>query len=273
MKKAHHSFWVLALLAVIFSASFAYAAAELDEETDTHVEKILEGVQPFMSTPERARAVIENLPPVSKEEMIEDFRNVAFGIGGPSPNEVIEKWSGPIRFLLLGERKEQLDNAISGLFRLIARWSQLDVKQIYADGKNRNFLIMFVSSREIEQIKKKIPFDDPNFCMQFFNNGHESGVVSSTSILVDRDLSGDKIVECAIRSIFVGMGLNETPETEISVLDIRQYPVVRPKDEVFVRLLYDARIQPGQSWEDIKEVVEKIVHENRYYGQLRWSSR
>lgn len=207
----------------------------------------------------------------SKEEILHDFHNIAFALDDFPNGRPLSKWETPIVYEFRGKEITSYQKSANILLSLISKWSGLAILHSSNTELEFNYGISFLGPELLAAAKKRFPSDDPDYCKLLTGYGPDGYTIRKTVIYVDINLSPRKIAGCLTRTIFGSIGLASSKEADNSLFNPDVPPVIQPKDEAFVRILYDKNLRPGSKWLDVKSVVGKIISQNNFFGQLRFS--
>ena len=221
------------------------------------------------------RRNVEDLAPVTLEQMVREFHIVSFALEFPKTPSAgrITKWAAPIRYALVGERAARIDYLVSVIFERIRKWTGLEIEEVDYDDPSINFFVGFLDDDQVDLLVARVPSTGPEPCSIIHREPIKAGEIQSISLYIDRRMSEPRKVVCVIQKLFMAMGLAGSAEIQDSLLNYTKFHVILPKDEMIFRILYDPRLKPGDKWDDIKGAVRTIIAEGRMYGILRFSNR
>lgn len=197
----------------------------------------------------------------------------------PSP---ISRWTGPVRYRIAGGGATVEDHMEYAAFaRRLGRLTGLEVTEVEED-PNLSILILsaeerasFVKALEEGGAAKRMPLivdwaNDVRYpCVgQVGYRNSETGRITGAMIVIKAELEGVFRRSCIHEELAQAMGLmNDDDGVRPSIFnDDQEFAYLTSHDEYLLRILYDRRLAPGMTVEEVRPILPEIIAEIRPGG-------
>ena len=223
--------------------------------------------------------------PYDAANLVQNFERVALhheadatvpgGEGNWALNPLV-RWDGPLNYGLFGNAVTLEDRAETA--RLMARISEITGLEIAESEDDANFLILITTPEERDDYSADLVGFSPALARTFdfwrhtpevicvANNlfSRENGnLIVAGMIVIGSETSGLLRQACLHEEIVQALGLaNDHPEVRPSIFnDDGEFALLTEHDEHLLRILYDARLEPGMMADRAIPIVRRIAAE------------
>lgn len=209
---------------------------------------------------------------LSNEQILANLTEVIFGsefVGEEA--DFVRKWQGPLRIAVYAREPEKYRGIVLSYLEQLGRLTGLDVALVpgQSDGENAHILILgreqFYAYADANLGAAKNPQTNAFLaCFGFFRVG-DSGRISEATAVVPSFISDKELRSCVIEELTQVIGLpNDSFDIVPSIFnDDDMYQDLTWQDELFLRVLYDERIEPGMSRGSFATAARQIIGELR----------
>ena len=195
----------------------------------------------------------------------------------------LNKWQGPIRMQVkFGETVplDQRSKDRASIRKYTKRLSRLTGLTITLTNQSPNFYVFIVDEEQrralTPQLKQVAPqittvmlnlatqMDREQFCMVAAFSAAEDSPVSSKAVVVIRGEHPDLLrLSCIHEELAQGLGLaNDSPAARPSIFnDDQEFALLTHHDELLLQMLYDDRLRPGMTVDEVRPIAEQIAAE------------
>lgn len=214
--------------------------------------------------------------------LLEAFQEALFGVDDddrdlPSTPRLV-KWTGGIRVYLHGRTLGRDRHFVSGLLNELSRLTGLSMRLASGDDAGGGYVDVYSTERENVRARlQENGFFTPLTTAEaetYFLSREKAECSAVTSyrkwisdqgiVLLRRDLTRGVRLSCLVEEIYQVLGLaadtHAVPDSIIS----QSRPYMRHitvNDKILLRTLYDARLEPGMTPEQVEPVARKIIGE------------
>lgn len=197
----------------------------------------------------------------------------------PSP---ISRWTGPVRYRIAGGGSTPEDHREYAAFaQRLGALTGLEVSEV-EEAPNLSILILspeerasFVAALEEEGAAERMPLiidwaNDVRYpCVgQVGYRDSETGRITGAMIVIKSELEGVFRRSCIHEELAQAMGLmNDDDAVRPSIFnDDQEFAYLTEHDEFLLRILYDPRLAPGMTAEEVRPILAGIIAEIRPEG-------
>ncbi len=195
----------------------------------------------------------------------------------------LNKWQGPIRMQVqFGETvpPAQRSKDLASIRKYTKRLSRLTGLPITLTSRSPNFYVFIVDEEQrralgptLKQIAPGITtvmlnlatqMDREQFCMVAAFSASENSPVYSKAVAVIRAEHPDLLrLSCIHEELAQGLGLaNDSPAARPSIFnDDEEFALLTHHDELLLQMLYDDRLRPGMTVDEVRPIAEQIAAE------------
>jgi hypothetical protein len=195
----------------------------------------------------------------------------------------LNKWQGPIRMQVqFGETVplEQRSKDRASIRKYTKRLSRLTGLPITLTNQSPNFHVFIVDEDQRRalgpQLKQVAPqittvmlnlatqMDRETFCMVAAFSATADSPVYSKAVVVIRAEHPDLLrLSCIHEELAQGLGLaNDSPAARPSIFnDDEEFALLTHHDELLLQMLYDHRLRPGMTVDEVRPIAEQIAAE------------
>jgi hypothetical protein len=224
-----------------------------------------------VGAPSRASAQSEG-GTLSNEQILANLTKVIFGSEFVSEEaDFVRKWHGPMRIAIYARESERYRGIVLPFLEQLGRLTGLDIALVpsQSDSENAHILILgreqFYAYADANLGAGKNPRTNTFLaCFGFFRAG-DSGRISEATAVVPSFISDNELRSCVIEELTQVIGLpNDSFDIVPSIFnDDDMYQDLTWQDELFLRVLYDERIEPGMSRGSFATAARQIIGELR----------
>lgn len=231
-------------------------------------------IAPALAAPKPAPTPEEVSMAFSDEEITDGFMRTVFGSeGAPSvaDNDQVHKFTGPIRVFVVStaitDRRAQIERFVRILNRTVANLNIRTVKR----KEDANMVVHLVNRSEYTKvIRATLP---PDFDTRFLESNHCSavtggrrgGVLENAHVFIAASETWRPFRHCMVEEITQALGpVNDDSSLPYSIFnDDSEVPGFGIFDWFILNVLYDRRVKPGMSPEEVKPVLPKAIADAR----------
>ena len=203
--------------------------------------------------------------PAGIDALIRNFDRMAFGEDPRLPEFVtLERWTGPVRAVLLGDGAAENAPAVRALFTEFEALTGLEFTLAEADAGAR--LEVFFSDRAWYTDAVAMRFGDPERVQCFSNTASTEGRIGRAFAAIPADLRPAEVQACLGHELMHTLGFKGHPDRSLAsaLRNGRATGAVTINDRILIRTLYDDRLVPGMPREQAlrvaREVIEELLH-------------
>jgi hypothetical protein len=205
---------------------------------------------------------------------LEDFRRLAFGPAGGQ----LAKWQQPLRVALVDAPDEAARAIARDHLAALAALSGLAVEE--AEPRGANLLVFFAddpvaSARrhrglyghrvtDTRQFESMLAERADSTCFGFLWGGWPSGGgIDFATVFVRTDRGARTLQGCLVQQTTQVMGLRHDLDFDADSIfsDSGRQDDLTARDRVMLRLLYDARLKPGQRWPESEPLARAALRD------------
>ncbi len=227
--------------------------------------------------------------PFSDRDLELNFRTVAFNqeystvganIVQRTGASVLRRWNGPVLIepvfgaTMLPAEQERDRVAIEKLAHRLARITNHPVRAVERGG---NFRVLILHEQERRDIGPRLRALLPEiqsaeiraiealpretYCVLVSSDPGNNGVLTRAVAIIRAELPPALRVSCIHEEIAQGMGLpNDSPSARPSLFnDDDEFGRLTTQDEMMLQMLYDARLKPGMSEDEARDIVREMA--------------
>jgi hypothetical protein len=210
---------------------------------------------------------------LSNEEIVANLETVVFGsefVGEDSNN--IRKWVGPMRVAVYGDEAGQFSELVDSHLASLRNLTSLDIARVSEADPFRNAHILFLSRSQFNTyaqtyLARGKPGTNRNIaCFGIFKSNKRE--IMEFHAMIPRSATQEEVRACIIEELTQVLGLpNDSFDIRPSIFnDDDEFHNLTWQDELFLRVLYDARVTPGMGRAAFEPVARAIVRELRPEG-------
>ena len=199
--------------------------------------------------------------PTNIDNLVRNFERIAFR-EDPSIEEwsTIQRWTGPISAVLVGDGGAEYRGVLRGLFSQLEALTGLEFKVPEADSAATTEV--FFSERDWYRSQAARSFDRPE-AVQCFSNTSANifGEIQSAFVVIPNDLRADRVGECLAHEIMHTLGFPGHPQrTFFSALGNGNSPeVFTVNDLILIRTLYDQRLTTDMLRAEVLATARQVM--------------
>ena len=228
--------------------------------------------------------------PFTDTMLVRDFERIALaeeyarGAGfarGSGELGRIKKWTGPVRISVEFGASVDAEQRIKDTGDVTAyarRLARVTGHPISVSQSNANFHVLFMGEDDSAQIKPRIRALVPEInaaslaifdnlprsihCLVLAFSGSQDGYDYARAVALIRDEHPDLLRQsCIHEEVAQGLGLgNDSPEARPSIFnDDDEFALLTTHDEMLLKILYDPRLKPGMTAEQVRPVVRELA--------------
>lgn len=220
----------------------------------------------FLTSPVRA----ESIDGFSDDELMDGFQKTVFGVeyGSAEAGSHVKKFNDVVKVHVINladkNRQREIAGFVSRLPRLV---KGLDIRMARA-GENPNFTVYVVDRADyVGTVRTDVLSGThgaaPGQCLVRVYPS-SVGIVRSTAVIVSDE--GESLFRrCMVEEILQGLGpMNDNAALYASVFnDTSRYDRFMPFDRALVSMLYDKRIRPGMTRNQVGTVLPGVIADVR----------
>lgn len=233
--------------------------------------------------------------PFTDDDLIRDFVRIALyeeytDVNGrfmhAEQPALLRRWEAPVRVAAMTGESELPEDAardrgnVAAFTQRVAHLTSHDIAM--SDGSGANFLVLFMTSAEREafadQVRQTYPDFAPavitalrnasvdNFCITYaFWDKTNPSVYSAVIVLIRAEHPAFTKMSCVQEEMSQAMGLpNDSPDARPSLYnDDLEFGVLTEHDAILLRMLYDPRLKPGMSVNEVLPLLPAIAADAR----------
>lgn len=222
--------------------------------------------------------------PFGADDLVANFRSIAFSsefrLPGESDRDFLVRWTGPIRYEVIGATVTAADRAV--IDDLASRFRGLTGLSIEPDADEPNFSIMILTPDERDAVLAEISEFTPaekmdayrrwseaenDHCVFEFRFDETGAIFSALAVIKARygDL-GRRV--CLHEEMAQALGLaNDSYDARPSIFnDDHEFAYLTLHDEMLIRMLYDPRLRTGVKPGEAMQVLPSIARD--VFGEM-----
>jgi hypothetical protein len=207
----------------------------------------------------------------SDAEIADGFFKIAFGAEFHESGRVdrIRKYDGPVRIFIEDRAKSDRRSEVAAVVSDIrARIQHLDI-DVTDDAQQANFVVRLVRDRNLSATIRSMYGLKPSAqierllnpqCLSSFRKDGEFRIVHSDAILVV-DAGDFKFYDCAYEELLQALGpINDDASVPWTMFnDNVQMGFFDVYDQYLLNILYDPRVQPGMTQQEVRALLPEIL--------------
>ncbi len=233
--------------------------------------------------------------PYSTEDLVRDFENVALyseytDVGGRFVHEqapaVLRRWTQPVRVAVMTGAATSPEDAARDRANVAAftrRLGQLTgVDMAMGSGAEVNFLVLFMTSEEraafADEVGARYPGFSPAvmaalrdtpldmFCITYsFAKPDDVSAYAAAIVVIRAEHPPFTRLSCVNEEMAQAMGLpNDNPLSRPSLFNNSlEFALLTEHDAVLLRMLYDPRLRPGMTADEVRPLLPAIARDAR----------
>ena len=209
---------------------------------------------------------------LSNAQVVANLMEIVFGsefIGEDS--NIVRKWTAPLRIAIYAKQPERDRAVVEPVLRRLHGLTGLDIQLVDRSAPAQNGYILILGREQFYAYAEShlSPGKNPRTntyldCFGIFA-ADRGGVINELTAVIP-ELAGDGTKRsCVIEEVTQALGLpNDSFTVRPSIFnDDDQYQDLTWQDELFLRVLYDARVRPGMTRAAFEPLARRIVDELR----------
>lgn len=214
--------------------------------------------------------------------LFEEYATVGGRVVARQTASQLHKWVAPVRMKVdfgasIPEEQRAQDRRNVGKYTArLSKVTGLPIRQVSSDANFHVFIVNEDERRELgPRIKQLLPqIGDPalrtvidmsrsTFCLVFALDPGDTGAYTQALAVIRGEHPDLMRLSCIHEELAQGLGLsNDSPRARPSVFnDDEEFGLLTTHDELLLRMLYDARMQPGMAREPARNLAETIAAE------------
>ena len=276
-----------ALPALALAAALAACGAGVPQgvvEGDTPTPEVLASDSDPWDAPRAstfAQVVRPPVPAFTNAQLHRNFLSIALraeaaGNFGRNSEIGLAKWTGPIRYALLGARPDDVSRVVAEVRRL-RRLTGLDIAPAINVG-SANMVVRFVPFRQrahalsslggpralgssVAALVARWRDTETEKCLSLIGTDRRSGAIDRSQIFIKDELPVGLRNACIVEEIVQSLGLmNDDPRANPSIFnDDQRYLELTEHDAYLLRVLYDPRLRPGMDRRQAGPLAREII--------------
>ncbi len=226
-------------------------------------------------------------PPFTNAQLHRNFLSIALRAEAADDvdahgNIPVTKWLAPLRYQVEGARPEDKQK-IAELIAHIRKLTGIDIAPANAHRPNmrlsfipfrtRNNAVYRLSSEgflgpAVGSMVARWRDTEQEKCLGLISVDPDSGAITKADILIKDELPPLIRRACIVEEIVQSLGLmNDDPHARPSIFnDNQEYLELTNHDEFLLRILYDPRVRPGMTVQQMGPLVQRIIRQIRPAG-------
>jgi hypothetical protein len=222
-----------------------------------------------LSAPQSARCADDSL---SNAQVVDNLMEIVFGsefIGEDS--NTVRKWTVPLRIAIYAKEPERYDALVEPVLQQLRGLTGLDIRLVDRASPTQNAYILILGREQFYAYAEShlSPGKNPRTntyldCFGVFA-ADRGGAINELTAVIPESASEATKRSCVIEEVTQALGLpNDSFTVKPSIFnDDDEYQDLTWQDELFLRVLYDARVRPGMTRAEFESLAKVIVDELR----------
>jgi DUF2927 family protein len=210
--------------------------------------------------------------PLSNAQVVANLMEIMFGsefVGEDS--DIVHKWTKPVRVAIYAKEPERYRALVEPVLAQLHGLTGLDIQLVDQSAPAQNGYILILGREQFYAYAQSHlrPGKDPRTntfldCFGVFAAGRGGAIDELTAVIPELANEATKR-SCVIEEVTQALGLpNDSFTVKPSVFnDDDEYQDLTWQDELFLRVLYDARVRPGMTRAEFEPLGRRIVDELR----------
>lgn len=209
---------------------------------------------------------------LSNAQIVANLMEIVFGsefVGEDSSS--VRKWTVPVRIAIYAREPARYRGLVEPVLRQLHELTGLDIRLVDRSAPDQNAYILILGREQFYAYAQSHlnPGKNPRTntyldCFGVFA-ADRGGVISELTAVIPEFASAATQRACVIEEVTQALGLpNDSFTVKPSIFnDDDAYQDLTWQDELFLRVLYDARVRPGMSRVEFEPLARRIVDELR----------
>lgn len=209
---------------------------------------------------------------LSNAQVIANLTEIVFGsefIGEDS--SIVRKWTGPVRLAVYAREPARYRELVDSVLVRLRQLTQVDIQQVDQSAPDQNAYILILGRDQFYAYAESHlgPGKNPRTntyldCFGIFAVSRRGQINEMTAVLPEFVSDATKH-SCIVEELTQALGLpNDSFTIRPSIFnDDDQYLDLTWQDELFLRVLYDARVRPGMTQAEFEPVARLVIDELR----------
>ena len=222
-----------------------------------------------LSVPQPARCADDSL---SNAQVVDNLMEIVFGsefIGEDS--DTVRKWTVPLRIAIYAKEPERYDALVDPVLQQLRGLTGLDIRLVDRASPAQNAYILILGREQFYAYAEShlSPGKNPRTntyldCFGVFA-ADRGGAINELTAVIPESASEATKRSCVIEEVTQALGLpNDSFTVKPSIFnDDDEYQDLTWQDQLFLRVLYDARVRPGMTRAEFEPLARLIVDELR----------
>jgi len=222
----------------------------------------------LVATPRAGRAE----DALSNAQVTANLMEIVFGsefVGEDSAS--VRKWTAPVRLAIYARDPTRYRGLVEPVLRQLHVLTGLDIRLVEGSAPDQNAYILILGREQFYAYAQShlSPGKNPRTntyldCFGLFAAGRD-GVINELTAVIPEFASEATKRACVVEEVTQALGLpNDSFTVKPSIFnDDDEYQDLTWQDELFLRVLYDARVRPGMSRAEFEPLARQIVDELR----------
>lgn len=233
--------------------------------------------------------------PYTTDDLVRDFERVALydeytDVDGRFVHQqapaLLRRWADPVRVAVMTGGSASPEDAardranVAAFTRRLGQLTGVDMGMDVGSGPDVNFLVLFMTSEERKAFADQVGARYPNFapavvsalrdtpldtfCTAYaFSKPGDPATYSAVIVLIRAEHPPFTRLSCVNEEMAQAMGLpNDSPDARPSLFnDSLEFALLTEHDAILLRMLYDPRLRPGMTAEEVRPLLPAIAHD------------
>ncbi len=209
---------------------------------------------------------------LSNAEVVGSLMEIVFGsefVGQDS--NIVRKWTVPLRIAIYAKEPQRYRGLVEPVLQQLHELTGLDIRLVDQSAPAQNAYVLILGREQFYAYAEShlSPGKNPRTntyldCFGLFAAG-SGGVIGELTAVIPEFASEATKRSCVIEEVAQALGLpNDSFTVQPSIFnDDDEYQDLTWQDELFLRVLYDARVRPGMTRAEFEPLAKRIVDELR----------
>lgn len=209
---------------------------------------------------------------LSNAQVVSNLMEIMFGsefVGEDS--SIVRKWSGPMRLAIYAQDPAHYRDLVEPILAQLREITGIEIQMVDRSASDQNAYVLVLGREQFYAYAQSHlgPGKDPRTnsylgCFGIFAANSHGTITEITAVLPDFIGDADKRA-CVIEEVAQSLGLpNDSFMVKPSIFnDDDEYEELTWQDELFLRVLYDRRVQPGMTRAEFELLARRIADELR----------